>query len=195
MSHTEPQGKPKGAGKSSFELIDAHKLAEVLPVKPGMTVLDLACGKGAYTLFISEKTGEQGLVYAVDLWKDGLILLQERIDEKNITNIHPIHADAAKDTGIDDHSVDVCLMATVFHDFHEAGQTEPVMNRIKTLLRPYGELAVIEFKKIEGPPGPPVHIRLSENEVEEMITPYGFKKVTEMDIGPYNYITVFKSTS
>ena len=48
---------PTGAGKSSFELIDSTLLFRELDLKPGVTVLDLACGKGAYTLAASEKVG------------------------------------------------------------------------------------------------------------------------------------------
>ena len=47
---TDTQKKPKGAGKSSFELIDPNILTETLPIKPGSVVLDLACGKGAYSI-------------------------------------------------------------------------------------------------------------------------------------------------
>ena len=41
---------PTGAGKSSFELIDSNLLFRELDLEPGMTVLDLACGKGAYPI-------------------------------------------------------------------------------------------------------------------------------------------------
>jgi ubiquinone/menaquinone biosynthesis C-methylase UbiE len=64
--------KPKGAGKSSFELINPNILTDMLPVKPGSVVLDLACGKGIYSMFLSEIVSDQGLIYAVDLWKEGL---------------------------------------------------------------------------------------------------------------------------
>lgn len=94
---------------------------------------------------------------------------------------------------IDDYSVDLCLMATVLHDFEEANQTDPVLREIKTLLRPGGCFAVIEFKKIEGPPGPPIGIRLSENEVEKMVTEYAFTKTKVADIGDYNYLMTFYS--
>ena len=87
---TDTQKKPKGAGKSSFELIDPNILTETLPIKPGSVVLDLACGKGAYSIFLSEIVGEQGLVYAVDLWKEGLLLLEQEIENKKITNIMTI---------------------------------------------------------------------------------------------------------
>ena len=185
--------EPKGAGKSSFELVDSNMLKNILPVKSGSTVLDLACGKGIYSVFLSEIVGEEGLIYAVDLWKEGIRLLENQIEKQNINNILPLLNDATKQIDIDDYSVDVCLMATVLHDFEEADKTDTVLSEIKTLLKPNGCLAVIEFKKIEGPPGPPIHIRLSEDEVETMLIGYGFKKDKTTDIGDYNYLMTFKS--
>lgn len=186
---------PKGAGKSSFELIETTKIVNTLPIKPGSMVLDLACGKGAYSIFLSDIVGENGLIYAVDLWEEGLLLLRDQINQKGITNIMQLVADVTRHNqiDIDDHSVDICLMATVLHDFEEASQTEPVLKLVKNLLRPNGYLAVIEFKKIEGPPGPPIKIRLSEDDVDKMVTGYGFKKMKTVDIGAYNYLITFKS--
>lgn len=186
---------PKGAGKSSFELFDSSKLLTHLPIKPGSIVMDLACGKGAYSLFLSEIVGENGLIYAVDLWKEGLMLLNDHIKQKGIFNIMPLHADATQNNqiDIDDHSLDLCLMATVLHDFEEAKQTEPVLKLVKDLLKPHGHLAVIEFKKIDGPPGPPIKIRLSADEVDKMVTGYGFRHMKTVDIGDYNYLMTFKS--
>ncbi|MBU0462443.1 MAG: class I SAM-dependent methyltransferase [Proteobacteria bacterium] len=191
MDNTEK--KPKGAGKSSFELIDSDKLRSTLPIKPGSVVIDLACGKGIYSMFLSEIVGETGLIYAVDLWKEGLLLLEEQIEKKGITNIKTLLTDASKQIDIDGYSSDICLMATVLHDFEEAGQADIVLKEIKILLKPGGCLAVIEFKKIEGPPGPPVHIRLSEAEVEKMVTRHGFVKKETVDIGEYNYLMTFLS--
>lgn len=186
--------KPKGAGKSSFELVDPNILTDTLPVKPGSVVLDLACGKGAYSLFLSKIVGDQGLVYAVDLWKEGLLLLDKEIKYRNIHNIMPLLCDATKEIDVDEYHVDLCLMATALHDFEEAGQTEAVLKQVKTLLKPKGCLAVIEFKKVEGPPGPPISIRLSEDQVNELVAGYGFKKLKTADIGDYNYLMTFRST-
>ncbi|MBU0993486.1 MAG: methyltransferase domain-containing protein [Proteobacteria bacterium] len=187
--------KPKGAGKSSFELIDANKLADNLPLKKGLVILDLACGRGAYSLHMSEIVGDEGLIYAMDLWDEGLLQLDKQIEEQNITNILPLHVDATipEQIDIDDYSIDICMMATVLHDFKEANQTEAVLKEVKRLLKPNGCLAIIEFKKMEGPPGPPIHIRLSENEVEKLVTGYGFEKSKVTDIGKYNYVMTFRS--
>ena len=190
---TEEQKNPKGAGKSSFDLINSDTLKDMLPVKPGSVVLDLACGKGVYSMFLSEIVGDTGLIYAVDLWEEGLQLLGKEIEEKNIDNISPILNDATKEIEIDDYSVDVCFMATVLHDFEEINKSGVVLEQVKNILKPGGHLAVIEFKKIDGPPGPPKKIRLSEGETERMVTGYGFRKVKAIDIGDYNYLMLFRA--
>ena len=188
------QKKPKGAGKSSFDLINSDILKDVLPLKTGSIILDLACGKGIYSMFLSGIVGDTGLIYAVDLWEEGLQLLGKQVEEKNITNILPMLDDATKEIEIDDYSVDICLMATVLHDFEEMNKSGAVLEQVKTILKPGGHLAVVEFKKIDGPPGPPIKIRLSEEETENMVIGYGFKKVKTVDVGEYNYLILFQET-
>lgn len=185
--------KPKGAGKSSFELIDSARLKTLVPVKPGSVVIDLACGKGRYSLFLSDIVGPSGLIYAVDLWKEGLVLLEEQARDRGIFNIHPLLADAGRQMDIDDFSADLCLMATVLHDFAEVGRAEAVLKNVKRLLRPGGCLAVIEFKKIQGPPGPPIEIRLNSTEVENLAAGQGFANKGSADLGPYTYLMTFVS--
>jgi len=50
----------------------------------------------------------------------------------------------------------------------------------------------MEFMKIDGPPGPPRHIRLSPEQVDAMLAPFGFKREHFVEVGPYNYLMLFK---
>ncbi len=59
------------------------------------------------------------------------------------------------------------------------------------VLKPGGVLAVVEFDKVEGPPGPPLRIRLSPEEVEKLVSPYGFQKTRQARVGAYNYLILF----
>ncbi len=187
------QAKPKGAGKSSFELIDTQILEQMLPIHKGSVILDLACGKGLYSLFLSQLSGPSGLVYAVDLWEEGLEILEQDALKKEAANILTIKADATREIDIEAHSLDLCLMATVLHDFKEMNADQTVLKQVLNLLIPGGCLAVIEFKKMDGAPGPPAHIRLSQEETEKLVTGVGFKKINTTEIGDYNYLTTFKS--
>ena len=75
------QANPKGAGKSSFELINTDILKHMLPVRQGSVILDLACGKGLYSLFLSKLAGPSGLVYTVSNSKfSGTLKKMETID-------------------------------------------------------------------------------------------------------------------
>jgi cyclopropane fatty-acyl-phospholipid synthase-like methyltransferase len=76
---TDQSSRPHGAGKSSFELIEAEKIFHVLALKPRHTVLDMGCGPGMYALAMAEIIGDGGRVYAADLWEEGIARLQERI--------------------------------------------------------------------------------------------------------------------
>jgi ubiquinone/menaquinone biosynthesis C-methylase UbiE len=188
----ENKTKPTAAGKSSFDLIDIDKFFKELDLQKGISFLDVACGRGAYCLAASEIVGEKGRVYGVDLWEEGIELLKAAADEKGIGNINAFVSNAGEHIPVADHSIDVCLMATVLHDFVEDQIEKEVLREIVRVVKPNGILAIMEFMKIDGPPGPPRHIRLSPEQVEDMLTPFGFLQERIVDVGPYNYLMLFK---
>ena len=64
--------KPIGAGGRSFRLIDPSTMFKALPLKKGSIFLDMACGGGDYAIAASEIVGDEGIIYAVDLWEEGM---------------------------------------------------------------------------------------------------------------------------
>ena len=183
--------KPIAAGKSSFNLIDSHKLFSVLQLKENTSFLDLACGSGAYSIAASEYISEEGIIYAVDLWKEGIDNLIKEVKIKKIDNIHASIADISIHIPIESRCIDVCLMATVLHDLIQDDTDQEALKELKRVLKPNGSLAIIEFRKIEGPPGPPIHIRISPEKLDAILFLHEFHKVLTTDIGPYNYLSIF----
>jgi len=182
---------PTGAGKSSFELIDSAKLFRELDLKKGITFLDLACGWGIYSLAVSEIIGNDGQVVAVDLWEEGILSLKNKAVAKGIQNITALVNDASHHLPIDHASVDVCLMATVLHDFVGDHVERDVMKEIVRVVKPNGTLAVLEYKKTDGPPGPPKSVKLSPQEVDKILSSYGFKQERVTEVGPNHYLQIF----
>jgi ubiquinone/menaquinone biosynthesis C-methylase UbiE len=182
---------PPGAGHSSFDLIDAGKLFQELNLAPGLTLADLGCGEGNYTLAAAEVIGEQGVIYALDLWQPGLEALERQAAARGRKNIRALEANLSQALPLAADSVDVALMATVLHDLVEFGLGEGALREAARVIKPQGTLAIVEFKKIDGPPGPPLHIRLTPAEVEQVVAPFGFKKTRVAEVGPYNYLILF----
>jgi ubiquinone/menaquinone biosynthesis C-methylase UbiE len=191
MSEHHPS-KPHGAGKSSYDLVDHDKVFRELGLRKGMTVLDMACGPGDYVIAMAEIIGEGGVVCAADLWVEALVRLQKKAEAKNIKNIKTVLGDASRRLPIDGQTVDVCLVSTVLHDFVREGVAFEALKEAARVLKPDGTLAVLEFKKIDGPPGPSIDIRLTPAEVERLVSPHGFIKRGMSDVGPYNYLITFK---
>jgi ubiquinone/menaquinone biosynthesis C-methylase UbiE len=183
---------PHGAGRSSFDLIDRHALFEALDLRKGSSFLDIACGRGAYTLAASELIGPEGTLYAVDLWEEGLTELSAEAHARGIRNLIVKVADVGKKIPIAGRSVDAALIATVLHDLVEEGIAQNALRETARVLRPGGTLAVVEFKKTDGPPGPPRAVRLDAGEVQSLAEPFGFECGKVTDLGLHHYLLVFR---
>lgn len=183
--------KIPGAGRSSFVLVEQDKVFSELQLQGGISFLDLGCGRGEYAIIASNIVGNAGEVYGIDLWDEGVNLLKEEALARGSTNIRAMVADAGKRIPLKDLRIDVCFMATVFHDLVLANTAEGALQEVSRVLKKEGTLAILEFIKIDGPPGPPLSSRLAPEEVEERVIPYGFERVGLKEVGPYNYLVRF----
>jgi ubiquinone/menaquinone biosynthesis C-methylase UbiE len=183
--------QPHGAGKSSFDLVELPKLLELLDLKKGDRLVDIGCGRGAYSLALAPFVGPEGKIIAVDLWEEGIEHLAREIESRNIKNVEPKIADATKSLPVEDGWADVCFSSTVFHDLVHAGGHEKTLEEIKRILKPDGVFDLIEFQKIDGPPGPPIEIRIGPEELGEMLAPFGFEFRRVEVLEPYLYFAEF----
>lgn len=152
---------------SSEQLLDKNTILKELNIQSGKTIIDLGCGNGYMSKTLSKIVGNNGKVYAIDVLPDTIESLQKNIDETNIT---VFLADITKERiKIDDNSVDLIYLATVFHLFTEE-QIRAFENEVKRLLKPNGKLAILNIEKKEMPFGPPYHMKVSAEKLKQLIT-------------------------
>lgn len=183
---------PTSAGLSSFNLLDEDKFFTALALKPGMTLLDFACGVGNYAIAAVPYVGDTGRIYAVDPWEEGIETLEVRAAMARRENIHPLVCGAGADLPLSDNTVDLCIMATVLHILAQEQLIRDTMREIQRVLKPGGIVAAVEFHKIEGPPGPPLSWRLAPDELGEMLAALGFLVKETVEIGIHNYLSLFR---
>jgi len=186
MSH-----KPIAAGKSSFDLIDFPTFLSSVDLSGEIVVMDVACGIGNYATEIARQIRQMGTVHALDLWEEGIAKLKLKAGSLGLENIEAAVCDVSKKIPLGDLSVDICLMATVLHDLIEDGTHHGTLTEIVRVLKPTGQLVVVEFKKMPGPPGPPEKVRLSPQELLHVLEPLGFQCKDTVELGTVTYLSRF----
>ncbi|WFS63479.1 methyltransferase domain-containing protein [Pseudodesulfovibrio thermohalotolerans] len=192
MSNTkipqENEAPRKGYGPTSFWLQEPAAVFAHLDLKPGQVFLDAGCGAGEYSLYAAPLLGETGAIIAVDnirISTDALNKLPARPGEAPIT---AFAADITAPLPIEPHSVDVIFLSTVLHIKKVRDRAAEMFREFHRLLRPGSTLAVLECKKVEANFGPPLHSRLSEEDVRALVEPHGFSHASTLDTGHANLI-------
>jgi len=173
-------------GRSSERHLNRDIVLKELNIRSGQTILDAGCGSGYMSKEFSKILNNTGKVFALDPDKAAIEMLKK---ETKGTNIKPIIGDITKETKIEDSSVDLIYLSTVFHGFSE-GEIDGFQKEVKRLLKPNAVLAIVEFKKVETPFGPPLEIRYSPEELKKTITltPKFF-----VEVGEYFYVMAFEN--
>ena len=123
-------------------------------IKEGMTVLDIGCGPGFFSIEIAQMVGDSGRVIASDLQEGMLEKLRDKIKGTELDKRITLHKCEENKIGVSD-EIDFVLL---FYTVHEVPNKEALFNEIRTILKPNGQVLIVE---------PPFHV--SKSDFEETI--------------------------
>lgn len=114
-----------------------ESLTEVMPIEPGMRVLDLGCGTAMTSIFLAKEFG--AAVWAVDLWVDASPNQQRIVDAGVGDRVVPIHAEA-HDLPFADGFFDAVVSVDAYQYF---GTADLYLGYIARFLRPGGRIGIV----------------------------------------------------
>ena len=175
---------------SSFGIDSPEKILSELNLKEGIKFLDLGCGPGDYSLIISKRISPGGTVYALDINKSILEILRMRAESQEIDNIITSDIDIKKELYIENEFIDSCLISTVLHCFNQ-NELKTILNKVSKVVKTGGTIVVVECNKKDFKHGPPEHMRISPEKLNEAAWQNGMEKIKFVDLG-FNYLMKFR---
>ncbi|MFA4955974.1 MAG: class I SAM-dependent methyltransferase [Candidatus Methanoperedens sp.] len=166
------------------KILDPASILEKLELTREMVFADIGCGTGFFSIPAARRVKK---VFALDIQQEMLDIIRDKIKKEKITNIEVILSGESS-IPISDKSVDILLMANVFHELEDRSS---LIKEVKRVLKMNGRLVIIDWKKMEMDFGPPLKERLDEKEVIESCYGNGFMVIERSKVGPYNYLLIF----
>lgn len=111
-------------------------------VRPGMTVLDVGCGMGWFTIPMARMVGDQGRVVAVDLQQPMLDVLWRRAERAGVAQRIQLHKCEQNRLGLELQAD----FALAFAMVHEVPDQRRLLSEIYACLKPGGKFLVAEPK-------------------------------------------------
>jgi ubiquinone/menaquinone biosynthesis C-methylase UbiE len=146
LTAQQPQRQQASAQEMADAERDAPPLADLLELKPGMTVADVGAGFGAMSIVLSKRVGPTGRVIATDIAAAQLAVLRDAVAREHLTNMTVVEG-AAASTNLPDACCDAIFMRDVYHHITAP---EAFDRSLLAALKPGGRLAIIEFEPRKG---------------------------------------------
>lgn len=123
-------------------------------ISQGMTVIDIGCGPGMFSLAMAEMVGPGGKVISVDLQDEMLSLVARKSDKSHLRSRILLHKNQPDSIGLSEKAdfILACYMV------HEVPDVNRFFKEVRNLLKTGGKFYVIE---------PSMHV--SEQQFSEMI--------------------------
>jgi arsenite methyltransferase len=164
-----------------------HEVIMALDLKEGERIADIGAGSGYFAFRIARHVGETGRVYAVDISPEMIIHMNRAIRDMGLTNVTTVLA-PPDDPLLPDKSIDRFFICDTWHHIENQAQ---YLALVKKMLRPNGQVVMIDFEKRELPVGPPTEMKIAKDDLIAQMRANGFELVKEHTFLPYQYFLVF----
>jgi ubiquinone/menaquinone biosynthesis C-methylase UbiE len=164
-----------------------QEVMTALGIKPGEVIADIGAGSGYFTFRLAHHVGDKGKVYAVDVSPEMILHINRRIRELKVSKVVSVLSDP-DDPLLPDHSIDRFFFSESWHHIENHAKYLALTKRI---LKPAGQIVMIDFQKKDLPVGPPLQMKIAREDVIKELESHGFRLTKEYTFLPYQYFLNF----
>ena len=127
--------------RSRLSYLNPGEILGMYGVDAGMTVLDLGCGTGLFTVEAARMVGDQGIVHAVDIQVSLLNKTGPRLHGAGVFERVKLHHCGAYDLPLPDDSVDLAILVSTLGEIPDK---PAALSELRRVLKAGGRLGVSE---------------------------------------------------
>lgn len=178
--------KPVGTGG----FLDPLSIVEQFGLKDGMKVADFGSGGGYFAIYMAERVGSSGKVYALDILEEKLDNLRSKAVSQGLENIEMIRAnlEMLRGSSLPDSSQDLVLLSNVLF---QSRKREDIIREGARILKIKSEFIIIDWDKGTGGFGPPDDLRPTQESIKLLAEKLGLLFTRALDVGQFHFGLIF----
>jgi ubiquinone/menaquinone biosynthesis C-methylase UbiE len=178
-----------------LSLLDSHDretwqkpdlIMDALGIADGAIVADLGSGSGWFTVRLARRVGPNGFVYAVDMQQPMIEATERRVEREGFKNVRAILG-RPDDPLLPDGSLDAVMIVDTYRDMK---RPVALLQNLTRALKPQGRIGIIDYKKVDGGPGPSLRERVDPSTVERDVRTAGLRVIRRETFLPYQFLLI-----
>jgi SAM-dependent methyltransferase len=182
----ENLGELEGADRDTWQRSD--QIMDALGIAEGSVVADLGAGSGWFTVRLAHRVRPNGKVYAEDIQPQMVEVIKRRRARENLESTIEVRLGTAEDLRLPENSLDAALICDAYHEME---QPVALLRNAARALKEDGRLAIIEFTKAGGGPGPELEFRVDPERVIREAEAAGLRLIARPNFLRYQYMLIF----
>jgi ubiquinone/menaquinone biosynthesis C-methylase UbiE len=182
----ENLGELEGADRDTWQR--SEQVMDALGIAEGSVVADLGAGSGWFTVRLAQRVRPNGKVYAEDIQPQMVEVIKRRRARENLERTIEVRLGTAEDLRLPENSLDAALICDAYHEME---QPIALLRNAARALKKDGRLAIIEFTKAGGGPGPELEFRVDPERVIREAEAAGLRLIARPNFLRYQYMLIF----
>ena len=180
------------ASQGGTELLDADNIFKESSLKENMWVADLGCGNTGHFVFpLSKAVGEEGMVYAVDVFKPALDGVDSRNKIEGRKNVQLVwsNLEIFGATKIEPNSLDIGF---IINTLHQSKKQPAIIRESVRLIKTGGELVIVDWESHSLPLGPSFGERVTKKDLKNFAKEFNLTLLKDFKASEYHFGLVFR---